>query len=254
MSKYEGSEKSTEFDPNKWKMGFECIDDAKADNGIFEDKDEVTDDNTVDSIIESNDEVISNKSKSKIIKIIIAVISVAIISVATFFAVLGIDYQLNTYTGYCGNNATYKITKSDFFSINTVFYSMTIEGSGPLWTADKIDWSLPEGQITYIDIKDGITRINKDQFLLFDDLYYVTIPKSVIFIGKSAFASNEYMNIDVDSPNCEIDYIDNDGYLYETLGPSNGVTTIVCRKNSTTEEYIKTWNENYPNSYEMIIK
>lgn len=249
MSKYEGSEKSTEYDPEKWVMGFEY-------------KDESTDDNsTVDGIIESNDKAIINNSKHIFKKIIIAAISIAIIGVATFFAVLGIDYRLNTYTGDCGNNATYKITKGDFFCINTDFYLMTIEGSGPLWNADEIDWNEKEGQVidkegrvTDIIIKDGITKINEDQFLLFDDLYYVSIPKSVKFIGKSAFASNYYMNVDVDSPNCEIDYIDDDGYLYESLGPSNGTTTIVCRKNSTTEDYIKTWNESYPNSYEMIIK
>lgn len=244
MSKYEGSEKSTEYDPNKWIMG-------------FEDKDESTDDDsTVDDIIESNDKAITNNSKNIFIKIIIAAVSIAIIGVATFFAVLGIDYRLNTYTGDCGNNATYKITKDNFFSINTAFYSMTIEGSGPLWNADKIDWNEKEGQIITINIKDGITRINKDQFLLFDELYYVFIPKSVNFIGKSAFASNDfnnYMNIDVDSSNCEIDYIGDYGCLYESLGPSKG-TVIACRKNSTTEDYIKTWNENYPNSYEMIVK
>lgn len=244
MSKYEGSEKSTEYDPEKWVMGFEY-------------KDESTDDDsTVDGIIESNDKAIINNSKHIFKKIIIAAVSIAIIGVATFFAVLGIDYRLNTYTGDCGNNATYKITKADFFSINNVIYSMTIEGSGPLWNADEIDWYEKEGEVANIFIEDGITKINENQFLLFDDLGYVFIPKSVNFIGKSAFASNDYnyhmMSIDVYSPNCEIDYIDDDGYLYESLGPSNGSTTIFCRKNSTTEDYIKTWNESYPNSYDMI--
>lgn len=239
MSKYEGSEKSTEYDPEKWIMSFEH-------------KDESTDDNsTVDGIIESNDKAIINNSKHIFKKIIIATISIAIIGVAIFFAVLGIDYQ---YTGDCGNNATYKITKTDFFSINNDLYSMTIEGSGPLWNADEIDWNEKEGKVANIIIKDGITKINEDQFLLFDDLYTVSIPKSVNFIGKSAFPSNDFMYIDVDSPNCEIDYIDDDGYLYESLGPSNGTTSIVCGKDSTTEEYIKTWNENYPNSYEMIVE
>ena len=154
------------------------------------------------------------------------------------------------YSGSCGDNAVFSVYYDDESS--EPHYVLLIEGSGALWNANDIDWKIKEtDSVKEIIVSDGITKIQSNQFSsdIFNSVEWIEFAESVSYIGKFACSLESLKTVIVYSNTCSIDYIENDEYICDTLGVTEMGTTIVCCKGSPTEEYVETWNSNYPNSY-----
>lgn len=164
------------------------------------------------------------------------------------------EYIEPTYwEGKCGDNATFSIY--DDSNNSTPHYVLLIEGKGALWKADDIDWKIVEAKIKEIVVCEGITKVQENQFsssFIFDNVTKIDFRGSVSYIGKNACANiNSLEMVNVDNENCKIDYLDDEGYIYNTLGNTEGNVTVLCYEGSTAEDYVDTWNSNYSNSYKL---
>ena len=78
-------------------------------------------------------------------------------------------------SGTCGDNATWSLDDTG---------TLTISGTGDM---DDIDWGVHRGEITSVEIEDGVTSIGDSAFMGCRSLTSVKIPSSVTTIGNDAF-------------------------------------------------------------------
>lgn len=199
----------------------------------------------------------SNK-KGKLVKILVAAVLIIVIIGGLGYFAFSDSLRLTEYIeptyweGKCGDNATFSIY--DDSNNSTPHYVLLIEGKGALWKAEDIDWEINEAKIKEIVVYEGITKVQEDQFstnYVFDNVTKIDFRGSVSYIGKNACANIDSLEIvNVDNENCKIDY-DDERYIYNTLGNTEGGITILCYEGSTAEDYVETWNSNYSNSYKL---
>ncbi len=96
------------------------------------------------------------------------------------------DEEPTVVSGMCGKNVTYEF--------NEVTGTLTISGSGPMFTMGLTSpWYQYRECITSVIIGDSITTIGDKAFDGCTSITSITIPSSITFIGDNAFEGTFYM-------------------------------------------------------------
>ena len=125
-------------------------------------------------------------------------------------------------SGSCGTSLTYSYVEST--------HTLTISGTGEMadYDTDPLPWASYKDDITYIEIKDGVTSICAWAFSNCSKLTSVTIGSGVTSIGSGAFCyCNNLMSVTIPTSVTSI----SNGVFYECAGLTSvtipaGVTSI----------------------------
>lgn len=113
------------------------------------------------------------KRTNNILSIILAMLMV--------ISIIPITASAATYSGTCGDNATWTYDSST--------YTLTISGTGDMYDYEYNNrpWENYEDKIKAVIIDDGITTIGAYAFYSFDSVESIAIPEGISAIGKYAF-------------------------------------------------------------------
>ena len=125
------------------------------------------------------------KKANKILSVILAIMMM--------FSIIPITASAATYSGTCGDNATW--------TYDTSTGILTISGTGNMYD-NNAPWSKYQNNIKEIVISDGVTSIGRAAFYGLTKMTSITIPESVTSIGKLAFyCCSALTSITVDANN-----------------------------------------------------
>ena len=91
---------------------------------------------------------------------------------------LGYDGE-STYSGFCGENLAWEYNEESG--------KLSVSGTGEMYNADKLDWTVFSDEIQTVEIGSGATSIGAYAFSAFTKLTDVEIPSTVMAISYNAF-------------------------------------------------------------------